>query len=61
MGTRSEAQAELPAYHHGFIDAPVLAADRTPALSTSDLHQHLHSAFCWDSATNKPHLDIRSK
>ena len=59
MGTRSEAQAELSAYHHGFIDAPVLAADHTPALATTDLHQHFHTAFWWNSAANKPHLDIR--
>lgn len=45
MGAGSEAQAKLSAHHHGFIDAPVLAADHTPALSTAHLHQHLHAAF----------------
>lgn len=58
MSACSEAQAKLSAYHHGFIDAPVLAANHTPALSTANLHQHLHATFCWDSAANKPHLHI---
>lgn len=56
VGTGSKAQAELSAYHHSLADAPVLTTDSAPALTTPNLYQHLHPAFWWNSATNKPHL-----
>lgn len=58
MSSCSEAQAQLPTDHHGLVDAPVLAADRTPALCSSHLHQHLHAAFGRLSASCQTHLNV---
>lgn len=51
MGPCSEAQAQLPADHHGLTETPVLAADGAPALGSSDLHQDLHPALPGVSAS----------
>lgn len=59
MSAGSEAQTQLSAHHHGFIDRPVLTADGAPTPATADLHQHLHTSLWWNSATGKPHLGIR--
>lgn len=59
MSAGSEAQTQLSAHHHGFINGPVLTADGTPTLATAHLHQNLHAALRWNSATGKPYLRIR--
>lgn len=61
MSAGCEAQAKLSADHHGFVDAPVLTTDRTPALAATSLHQHLHAAFRMDPTASKPHLNIYRK
>lgn len=58
MSTGSKTVAELSAYHHGLVDPPVLTTDRAPALTTPNLHQHLHASLWWNSSTRKPHLEI---
>lgn len=58
MSAGCEAQAKLSAYHHGFVDAPVLATDGTPSLAATNIHQHLNAAFGMDPTASKPHLNI---
>lgn len=45
MSASGEAQTQLSAHHHGFIDGPVLTADGAPTLATPDLHQNLYAAL----------------
>lgn len=59
MSAGSEAQTQLSAHHHGFINRPVLTADGAPTLATAHLHQHLHAALWRNSAPGKPHLGVR--
>lgn len=54
-----EAQAELPADHHGFVDAPVLAAHGAPASGSAHVHQHLHATLAGLAASRQTHLEIR--
>lgn len=59
MCTRSKSQTQLSAHHHGFIDPPVLAADRTPTLAAAHLHEHLHSTLWGQPAASQTHLETR--
>lgn len=45
ISSRSESQTQLSADHHSLVEAPVLTADGAPALRSSNLHQHLHTAL----------------
>lgn len=60
VSSGGETQAKLSAHHHGLVDAPVLAADRAPALHSSDLYQHLHATLGFVSTSSKPHLKAKS-
>lgn len=55
-----EAQAQLPADHHGFVDAPVLAAHRAPASGSAHIHQHLHATLAGLAASRQPYLKMRA-
>lgn len=59
VGSGGEAQAELPADHHGFVDAPVLAAHGAPASGSAHVHQHLHATLARLAASRQPHLKVR--
>lgn len=61
VGSGGEAQAELPADHHGFVDAPVLAAHGAPAFGSAHVYQHLHAALARLAASRQPHLEIRQQ
>lgn len=59
VSSGSKAQAELPADHHGFVDAPVLAAHGAPASGSAHVHQHLHATLAGLAASRQTHLEIR--
>lgn len=49
-GVAGKPQAQLPADHHGFHNAPVLTAHHSPYEGPIPLHQHLHPALVGVSA-----------
>lgn len=59
MGSGGESEPELPAHHHGLIDAPVLTADGAPALLPVQIHQHLHTALRRLPSARQTHLSTR--
>lgn len=59
MSSCGEAQTKLSTDHHGLVDAPVLTADGAPTPHSSDLHQHLHAALWFLSASCQTHLKVQ--
>lgn len=59
VSSGGEAQAQLPADHHGFVDAPVLAAHGAPASGSAHIHQHLHATLAGLASSRQSHLNIR--
>ena len=51
-----KAQAKLSAGHHGFVEAPVVAAHGPPALDPVHVHLHLHHPFFGAASAGQAHL-----
>lgn len=55
-GMAGKAQAKLSTGHHGFAEAPVVAAHGPPALDAVHLHLHLHHPLLGAAPTSQAHL-----